>query len=360
MADTLPVGAAGITVWELGRPHEAAGLYNPGTTTVYLDDNPMQDPAADGTPLNPGANCIWTEDRALYVGVAVGTTGRIQVRGNADGIFDPAQISTQLIAQGLPALIAAQISIQGAPPIDQPGLLLSDVQVVASGVAPANTAVLDVTRYTMVEVWATETGIAAPNTNWRHLVLNWYSDLTGVDRIHGQHYYYGAFNGTQGIKVPVPGGAKGLQITSTAAVTVQQATLTYRVYAAMRATSPSSWNGNDNARVSGFVGLQSDGFAGIFNMSRVAAPIGTTTDYPRPYEGEALFSVNAPGVAGAATQALLYDLVDGTNFAKLVLPVSAGGISAMSKIIIPRRPIRCDVVQGGAGSWAVSLAMTPW
>jgi hypothetical protein len=349
-----------------GGYNGALTLFNNDTAdTVYVGETGPTCKQGSGLPLPPRASLQWDSGRPLWLSAPAGTPATpviVSVVNNQGTIFSPADIASQIIAQGLTATaIAAAISVQGAPSIDSPIVLLNTSQNVATDVAPTDTGLLDVTRSTMVEVWATETGVTTPNTLWRHLILNWYSDLAGTDRIHGQHYYYPAYNGNQGVKVPVPGGARALKLTNTAATTVQTASLVYRIYGSTRTCTPSSWNGGSNVTSSGNVNIESAGFAGLFNMAGGAAGAGTITDYPQTYDGQAVFEGTALNVTVSALNMNLIDLVDNTTLAKLVFPVVAGVSFASFALIVPRRPLKCTVAAGGAyGGFGLSLMMTPW
>lgn len=367
MADQYTVTDIGVDgrntpIWRPGVPHEAATCINKGTSTIYLDENPSA--RTNGYPLSAGSSVLWDADRGLYAATAAGTTSTLVVSPNQGPGFDAGAIASQLIDQGLAGDIADAISVAGAPPIDAPGMPHNSTQSVATGVAPVTTGIIDVSRFNFLEVWVLESGVTTPNTTTRSVTLTWYSDAAATIIIHSQVYYYGAYNGNIGIKVPAP-GARALKLSWSAAATVQTVSLQSWVFGSMRmATTPSSYNGDSNAVI--WAGTPADGLGGsgefIYAQGGAIAPVANSM-YPQSYEGHAKLYVQASVVAaGGSFTVLLMDVVHGNAFAAVILGVSAAFQSQIVDVIIPRRPIKitATIAGGNVTNPSALLVMTPW
>jgi len=359
---SYPVGTTAKTIADRALPGGASTLICPSTNTDTVWADSTQVAAAVGIPITPGSTQPWPDGTPLFAWSA--TNGQqLLVAPGVDQGTNAGAIATALLAQGLPAQIASQIALSGAPPIDQPAVLYTNAaspQSVPSGVAPTDTPLIDVTRYNFVEVWATELPTVAPTASWRHLTLNWYSDLAGTDRIHGAHYYYSAQGGMQGVKVPVPGGSVALKLTNTATTTTGNATLTYRMYGSTRAGMASSWNGN-TLPASGFVSNESYGVGGVFIISKGAGTTGTVTDFPDIFEGPAVWNCAGYNIATGPMIMELIDLVDQKQIGLLTLPVNSTYSAATQSIILPRRPLWFRMTaQGNYNTFVSSLSMSAW
>ena len=362
--------ASPVTIFRRQQKQTSYNLYNiDPANDIYLDDTPQTPGNPTGLPLHPGAQITWESGRECYAMCAPGLTATLLTSPAAGGYFDPYTLATNILTLAPGGLTLAQqiansISITGAPPIDMPGMPHNALQVVASGVAPVTTAIVDVAIYNFVEVWAYETGVIGPNTSTRAMTLTWYADLAATTIVHSQVYYYGSFNGNIGVKLPIPGGAKALRLSWTAAATVQAVNLHSWVFASMRSGAQSSYNGDSNAVA--WAGTPADGLGGsgefIYAQGGVIAPVANTM-YPQSYEGPAKLYVQASVVAaGGSFTVLLMDYVHGNAFAAVILGVSAAFQSQVVDILMPRRPIRMTATIAGANVTNPSalLIMTPW
>lgn len=258
-------------------------------------------------------------------------------------------------------LLQGILTATGVPPIDQPATLYGAAQTVASGATPTTTPAIYVGKYQQVTVWNYETG-ATVNTNWRKVVLNWYSDTAGTSFLSQQPYYYGTYSGTAAQRIAVPPGAQSLKVSYTSAVTTTAVTLTTIVFGSMRSGFlASSFNGDLNAVIWAGTGAESTGIAGIFQYQQSGAiAAGTTNMYPISYEGNAYITCTAVSVTTAWSIDLI-DLVALQGFVSINFGASTSAVSATQQLLIPRRPLWLrSRVTGGVNTPNVTLVMTPW
>jgi len=88
-----------------------------GLVNVYLCDRPGMAPTS-GWLLSPQSSVTWNPGRPLYIACAPASTAPVQIIDQDLNGWNPGAIAGQLIDQNLPGLIANEISIQGAPPIN--------------------------------------------------------------------------------------------------------------------------------------------------------------------------------------------------------------------------------------------------
>ena len=119
MSTLFTIGPNGVTnppnrpwIYDPGRTHELVTLVNIGPNVAYLDEAVLPG-AGNGIPLAVGSTLPWDKDLALFATSPLGAT--IVVSPNGSTPFDPGAIASQLITQGLPALIASAIYGLGIP-----------------------------------------------------------------------------------------------------------------------------------------------------------------------------------------------------------------------------------------------------
>ena len=118
---TSTVAIAGRTVIYPSGLQSALTLKNVGAETVYLDSQANVN--TGGFPLGVNSSMVWDANRPLY---AYAGNGQLLVSENSGNLFDAQAVAAEIIAGGLAGDIAAQIALNGAPPIDQPVLLYSN------------------------------------------------------------------------------------------------------------------------------------------------------------------------------------------------------------------------------------------
>ena len=151
-------------------------LTNVGANVIYIDSQP-QVTSTSGNVLNPGASIDWHDGQALYVVSALGST--LSVSTDSGNVFDPSSIASALTASGLALAIAQQTQLLGIPSIDQPAIIVSQTQNVASGVTPTSSLIINSTRYTSIIFSVNETAGAA-DTSTRTVTVTWYADAAAT------------------------------------------------------------------------------------------------------------------------------------------------------------------------------------
>lgn len=123
----------------------AAGalLYNQGPGTAYAADTPGNE--VDGFPIRAGASMTWDAQRPLYLTSSAGAV-LVLDQDSGSSLFNPADIASQILDQGLAGDIAASIKAGGVPVVDAP-LSLSNV---ISAPAPLGVGPFDMTPYASV------------------------------------------------------------------------------------------------------------------------------------------------------------------------------------------------------------------
>ena len=115
---TSTVAIAGRTVIYPSGLQSALTLKNVGAETVYLDSQANVN--TGGFPLGVNSSMVWDANRPLY---AYAGNGQLLVSENSGNLFDAQAVAAEIIAGGLAGDIAAQIALNGAPPIDKMTLL---------------------------------------------------------------------------------------------------------------------------------------------------------------------------------------------------------------------------------------------
>ena len=115
---TSTVAIAGRTVIYPSGLQSALTLKNVGAETVYLDSQANVN--TGGFPLGVNSSIVWDANRPLY---AYAGNGQLLVSENSGNLFDAQAVAAEIIAGGLAGDIAAQIALNGAPPIDKMTLL---------------------------------------------------------------------------------------------------------------------------------------------------------------------------------------------------------------------------------------------
>lgn len=159
---TYPVTSAGpVTVFRRQQSQAAYNLYNISTAgDIYLDDSPQTPGTTAGVPLHPGAQITWEAGRECYAITATGVTATLLTSPAAGGYFDPYTLAANILTlapggQTLAQQIAQNIFTQGVPPVDNPVLILDDVQTVNAGGLPTYVnagTIFDVSRYSSLYV----------------------------------------------------------------------------------------------------------------------------------------------------------------------------------------------------------------
>jgi hypothetical protein len=360
-----------------GGYNGALTLFNNDTAkTVYVGETGPTCQQGQGLPLPPRASTQWDSGRPLWLTAPAGTASSpviVSVVSNQGTVFSPADIAAQIIAQGLTPLAianaivasalatntgtqtATQIALSGAPPIDLPATLANTSQGVASGATPANVGPLNVAAYSSVEVEITETGATA-NTGYRRLALTWYADAATSVVITTQYYYYDAFNGIQGIRVPCPRGAVRLTLSWTSAVTTTSVTQNILVLASMFAVPPTSFNQGGNTAL--YNNQDWNGISGLFVVTS-GANVASRTWRPCVYEGQAYLGALVLGATGANRLGLI-DAVTGTDITDILIPTTTT-VAPPTPVILPRRPVNINWVNSGTVTGLqIFLSMTPW
>src|SRR6185437_6166880 len=161
----------GLVVITEGYP-EPLALYNSGTVPLLMTQD--LNATSQGAPLPPGGSIVWDPGRPLGVFVASGQTTLV-VLANSQPILNVAEALIDLL--GLPALIAANIKLAGAPPINSFTTLINQTFNAAGG----NSAVVDVSGYQSLDVIVLDTS-GAVNTapSPRQITFFWDNSLADV------------------------------------------------------------------------------------------------------------------------------------------------------------------------------------
>lgn len=184
-----PIAGSGNTaILQPGRPHGPVTIFNTGQATVYLDNENQQVNPTDGLPLTAGSSIPWDKDLPLFASCPTSTT--IVVSDNGAIPFDAGAIANQLNLQGLPGLIAQQISISGAPPIDAFQAIGTPMQVVSNG---SLSPVLDMRTFQSLFVALTNTGGMIAG----QFLIFWYADAGATNIIELDAVYIGTGFNTQ-------------------------------------------------------------------------------------------------------------------------------------------------------------------
>lgn len=354
---TYTVGTTAKTIADRALPGGASTLICPSTNTDTVWADSTQVSAAVGIPITPGSTQPWPGDQPLFAWSA--TNGQqLLVAPGVDQGTNAGAIATALLAQGLPAAIAADIAVSGAPPIDLPIVLTNNSQVINSGVAGTPIGPLDVTKYSSLEIEVTESGATA-NTNITAFTVSWYADAATTMLIFSSNYIYGMNNGSFGLRTPIPRGAVRVVIQRGSATTTTAVTAKTLVLASMFVVPASSFYNDANSTLgtpappafrSG-----ADGLWAVTSGANVASGIWR----PASYEGPAALNYACNG----ATQPNRVDIKDRFTqvpIASVLIPTTTT-VAFVPGIILPRAAI--DVVWTNSGTVAtfnLSLVMTPW
>lgn len=357
-------GNAPVPVAEFALPNDLL-LYNADqNNTIYLDKYRGMI-YTSGAILPPLAGRIWRKGDPCFAICAPGQTAQLNVSDNAGDLFNPAAIATSILNQGLAQQIAVATNALGIPPTDAPVALYNVTQAnVASGVTPNPTGVLDCTRYTNAEIWCGDTG-AAVGEYTRQLKVSWFSDTAGTDSILDQNFYYCPGNsgpdiGIVGVKLAMPGGARGLKLIPSSAVTTTASSVNLRVYVSTRQQNPSTqyWNACALPAAWADTAPGNDGWW----STNTAGPIanGSYNLYPSSFAGPAMLNARVTGLIPGTIQVDAVNLKEGVPFGSFIL--SSGSPIGSIPLILPYSPMKIlvTVAGGSVTNFAASLVMNSW
>lgn len=171
---TLPAGGALVPITEAGIPGGCV-ITNTGTNPAGLVDNGSAVPA-DAWTLGAGDTFTW-DTRPLWASSSSGTT--ITVDDNSAGqLFSSQAVASALISSGLAGDIAQQIALNGAPSIDAPGTIFSQMTPTPFGTLP--TQLFDIAKYQSLFVWFNVTVTGSPVIGDLIRLYLWYYDSSGT------------------------------------------------------------------------------------------------------------------------------------------------------------------------------------
>jgi hypothetical protein len=324
--------------------------------SVYVDD--AQTPIGSGVEIPPLGTIQWSAGQDVWLDGPVAGINVI-VATSVDATVNPSGIATALLAQGLPAAIAAQIAIAGAPMIDDPTVLVSEGWV-SGATHTVGGAAIDVSRYQSVII-RTSASPAGPS-----IVTPIRSGTTIIQHLAdglviGREEYVWLDDNAQAafdedVTSPVittrPRGDSIL-------VTVKYDTIATGAPAAginMSASVTGSYRAVDRPTFFGGHGYWGLGAVGFYygtgaDLSSLwdCATFGPGTDnqYPRLYSGPARVTLDTGTTTTGNLFLTLRDVASGRPFGSgIILPAAAVRGWINLEILVPNRPIAVRLTTG--------------
>lgn len=324
----LITAAQGLVTVTQGYP-EPLALYNGGSVTLMVTQDLTG--TAQGVPLPPGGAIVWDPGRPLGVFVAAGQT-TLYVLANSSPILNVAEALVDLL--GLAPLIAANIKVSGAPPINAFTSVFSGTCSDAGTVqGPA-----DVSKYQSLDIIMFENnvgGFAAPLV--RGVVLQWDNGLEDIFDLTDSN---GVISLLPGLHVSVP--VRSPNVTFTVLSNGRVGTVSffvrgsYRTQPALSYQLQSAYWGKAGLSV---FGSAAEGWQGISGVKGAT----TLNDYPSLNAGNMTMTANATGVAGNPLVITVLDLASNVPIAQVTFPIAAASATAEQAFQVGNRAIQLQI-----------------
>lgn len=339
----LITAARGLVTITDGYP-EPLALYNGGSVTLMLTQDLTG--TAQGVPLPPGGAIVWDPGRPLGVFVATGQT-TLYVLANSSPILNVAEALIDLL--GLPALIAANIKIQGAPPIN------SFTSVFAGTCTDAGTTLgpVDVSQFQSLDVIMFENnvgGFATPLP--RGVVLLWDNGLEDIFNLTDGNGVISLPGVVMHVAVPV----RSPNVTFSVLPNGRAGTITFAVRGSYR-TQPaltyqlqSAYWGKSGLAVSGSAAEAWQGISGVKGAT-------TLNDYPSVTAGGVTMTANATGVAGNPLVISVLDLGSNIVLAQTIFPIAAASATAEQAFQAGNRPLQLQIGPPSSSATLVRVSL---
>jgi hypothetical protein len=313
---------------------QAGGLtvVNIGTVIVYID-NKFQTNTTSGRAVNPGATIYWGDRTPLWAVCAGG--GSITVSTDITGVFDPNAIAQQLL-------------INGVPPVDSPTLMISDVQVIATG-ATFTSTILDMRKWQSYYFVNNNSGGSSPGTG-RTIQLNWYLDSLATIQLQQETILNVFSTGLLRRMAPVLGPF--LRIVFTASTSATSVTENYSIVGSYKQVRIRNYNSSVSTNSGGTFASSSAGDSGVASSTKNSPAINsTTTDFFNSWQGPATISFVLLSLAAAITGQVIWTLFAQepsglrTVFTQALTPSNISAISVTTSVTLnlPPAALRLDM-----------------
>lgn len=349
-------------------------LKNIGATNpVYLGHSTNVS-ADNGFLLSPGSSIVWDASQAIYAYAPSTAVSTVSILPNGGQLFDAQAVANSLIYANLPQLIAQNIAISGAPPIDAQAVLLdygAGVPIASDTVVNSSTG-QDVSAYQSINFYANTNAIT--NGLWE-LLIEWGIISGGLLIVTAQESFAWVDQGPTAPNAKIPAtvanyvtSVKGKNVrltirplrggTANDFVRLRMIgsykTINRPRYLNLTAQHYADFNAQYGAN-GGAYGYGSDGFAGL------------TLNSPASVAGSWLFShVNGPATlsatvagTGGTVNIVLNDqeFVGGQPISQLIQLQTAGTAATLQQVTLPSRPIAC-LIQANASATQVRVSVT--
>ena len=331
-----------MTITE-GYP-EPLALYNASTVAIVITQD--LGGTAQGAPLPPGGSIVWDPGRPLAAQSPDGD-GTLIVLANSSPIMNVAEALVDLL--GLAPLIAANISIAGAPPLNAFTSVWSGN---ASGAAGAVSPVTDVSQWQSLDLVIAETnagGFTAPLP--RKVTLLWDNNLTDVFYVTDANAVIAGV--ATHVSVPVRSPNVQIVIDSNA----RAGTIIYNVNGSYR-TTPALTYSCDSAYGTFVGGAQASGVAGerYCFMDFGNQGVGAQSSWPPVIAGAADLAYRVQTPAGSTATLQLVDAISGAPHQQVTAPASTL-LTGNLQLIVPNRPLRLISTVAGAAATRIYAAI---
>lgn len=339
--NTYPLTATTSTAIYPAGIQQDLTVKNVGPDTIWLGSQTSVS-SESGYPLGPGSSVLWLQNRALY---AIGTsdTSLVLVTTNLGPQFDA-------------SAVAAQISISGAPPVDQNDILFNSLQLVPINTF-MNSPLIDVRKYQSIQVWAVDEGA---NSLARTVNISFGVDVNGAlgtwDRNSVSFFDQGPGGGGvykgswASAVIPVRGPVMQASISTLAVASNVHLILVGSYKAVQRgAYRMHHWDALSSGLPAGAtaVGVGHDQMAGFIWFGPAA---GSYSWRPNHTSGESQLAIDYGGAGGFSVA--IGDLSGNVT----LVPLTAG--PSVQRFIAPARPINVFMTIAGAPTYVRANIVT--